>query len=194
MGFEYEADARRFLAELKERLDKFGLTLNEDKTRLIRFGRFAVQDCKARGQGKPETFDFLGFTHYCGKAANGLFEVKRLTIKKRMRATLKAIGQALLRRRHQSIRVVGMWLRQVVRGYYAYFNVPGNEARMEEFRSQVCRYWMHALRRRSQRHRMTWARFKRIACRFIPYVREVPKHPFPWHHLNVMTQGRSRMR
>ena len=187
MGFEHQFEARQFLKALEQRLGQFGLELNATKTRLIRFGRFAVADCERRGDGKPGTFDFLGFTHFCGRAKNGLFEVKRITIKKRMRATLQAVGQALLRRRHEPIPVIGKWLGQVLRGYFAYFNVPGNEKRMDQFYREVRRHWMHALRRRSQRHRMTWERLTAIARRYLPYPRQVPKHPYPLVRFGAIT-------
>ncbi len=194
MGFAYESEARQFLKALAKRLGQFGLELNVAKTRLIRFGRYAAEDCLKHGEGKPKTFDFLGFTHICGKNKKGFFEVKRLTVKKRMRATLKAVGQTLLRRRHEPVPVMGKWLGQVVRGYFAYFNVPGNEKRLDQFYQEVCRHWLHALRRRSQRHRMTWERLKTIARRYLLYPRQVPKHPYPSVRFDVTTQGRSRMR
>lgn len=194
MGFAYESEAQQFLKALAKRLGQFGLELNVAKTRLIRFGRYAAEDCLKHGEGKPKTFDFLGFTHICGKNKKGFFEVKRLTVKKRMRATLKAVGQTLLRRRHEPVPVMGKWLGQVVRGYFAYFNVPGNEKRLDQFYREVCRHWLHALRRRSQRHRMTWERLKTIARRYLLYPRQVPKHPYPSVRFDVTTQGRSRMR
>lgn len=193
MGFEHEFEARQFLKDLETRLGQFGLELNTAKTRLICFGRYAVTDRKRRGEGKPETFDFLGFTHFCGTSKNGMFEVKRITVEKRMRATLKAVGQTLLRRRHEPIPVTGKSLGQVLRGYFAYFNVPGNEKRLDQFYREVCGYWMHALRRRSQRHQMTWERLKSIARRYLPYPRQVPKHSYPSVRFDVITQGRSRM-
>jgi RNA-directed DNA polymerase len=110
-----------------------------------------------------------------------------VTVKKRMRTTLQAIGQILLRRRHEPIPVIGRWLGQVMRGYFAYFNVPGNEKRLEQFHREVRRYWMHALRRRSQRHRMTWERLNPITRHYLPYPRQVPKHPFPVARFGVMT-------
>ena len=125
--------ATRYTVWSTTRCGQFGLAVNPSKTRLIRFGSFAVRDCKRQGEGKPQTFDFLGFTHFCGTSKNGLFEVKRVTVKKRMRTTLQAIGQLLLRRRHEPIPVIGRWLGQVMRGYFAYFNVPGDEKRLEQF-------------------------------------------------------------
>lgn len=194
VGFQREDEANGFLKDVRARLELFGLVLHPEKTRLIRFGRYATEHRRRRGEGKPETFDFLGFTHYCGKAVNGWFEVKRLTVKKRMRATLKAIRETLMRRRHEPVAQVGKWLGQAVRGYYGYFAVPGNQRRLDQFRREVCGSWMHALRRRSQRHNLTWERFKPMAKLFIPYPREVPMHPYPVYRFDVKTRGRSRMR
>lgn len=177
-GFQKERVARRFLTQLSERMTKFGLTLNATKTRLIEFGRFATEQRKLRGLGKPETFDFLGFTHCCGVAKDGKFQVVRLTMKKRMRATLDAIRSALMRRRHQSTMAVGKWLNRVIQGYFNYHAVPGsNLYRLNGFRSEVCRAWRHALMRRSQRHRLSWSRFSRIVDRFVPRPRNM--HPYP---------------
>jgi len=176
-GFKSEETARRFLTAMKERLAKFGLTLNAIKTRLIEFGRFAATNRKRRGQSKPETFDFLGFTHCCGTDRQGRFQVLRLTVKKRMRATLQAIRAELMRRRHESVAIVGKWLNRVVQGYINYHAVPGNLYRLAGMRSEIGRAWRHALMRRSQRHRLTWHRFSRIAERFIPAVRNT--HPYP---------------
>jgi RNA-directed DNA polymerase len=176
-GFESEKTARRFLAAMQERFAKFGLALHPDKTRLIEFGRFAATDRRKRGQRRPETFDFLGFTHCCGRDRRGRFQIVRLTVKKRMRATLLSLKQALMRRRHESIAVVGNWLNRVVQGYYNYHAVPTNLKRLEGFRSEVCRAWRHALLRRSQRHRLPWDRYNRLARRFIPYCRKL--HPYP---------------
>ena len=167
MGFQYEGEARRFLAAMRERLAKFKLELHPDKTRLIRFGRFAAQQCRERGMGKPETFDFLGFTHCCGRNSGG-FTIVRLTIKKRMRATLAAIRATLVRRRHEPVPVVGRWLRRVVNGYFNYHAVPGNKRRLSGFLSEVCRSWRHALLRRSQRHRLPWTRFNRLVRKYEP--------------------------
>jgi RNA-directed DNA polymerase len=139
-GFEHQADAQRFLADLRERLAKFGLELHPDKTRLIEFGRFAARTRKARGVGKPETFDFLGFTHVCGKTKAGRFWVKHKTISKRMRAKLAEVKDQCLRRRHQPIPEQGRWLGSVVRGHLAYYAVPGNTETVGAFRSQVMRH------------------------------------------------------
>ena len=176
-GFEKKETAQRFLQDLQARLGKFGLTLHPDKTRLIEFGRFAAIKRRRRGQGRPETFDFLGFTHCCGTTRQGGFRLLRLTVKKRMRVTLATLRKALMRRRHEPTNVVGQWLHRVVQGYYNYYAVPGNLKRLEGFRSEVSRAWRHALLRRSQRHRLSWERFGRLARRHIPYCRQV--HPYP---------------
>ena len=190
MGFQYEGEARRFLAAMRERLAKFKLELHTDKTRLISFGRYAAQRCRERGMGKPETFDFLGFTHCCGQYSGG-FKLVRLTIKKRMRATLAAVRETLMRRRHEPIPVLGRWLGRVVRGYFNYYAVPGNMCRLNSFRSELSRAWRHALIRRSQRHRLPWSRFSRLIKKYLPPCRVV--HPLPHERFYVKTFGRSRM-
>ena len=138
-GFEHKADAQRFLAELRERFAKFGLELHPDKTRLIEFGRYAAERRSKRGAGKPETFDFLGFTHICGKTRNGRFLLKRVTVSKRMRAKLAEVKDQLKRRRHQPIPEQGRWLASVVRGHLAYYAVPGNSHAIRAFRDQATR-------------------------------------------------------
>jgi group II intron reverse transcriptase/maturase len=192
MGFEYQEDAQRFLAELRERFVKFGLELHPDKTRLIEFGRFAAKNRQARGIGKPETFDFLGFTHICARMRDGRFWVRRITISKRMRAKLREVKDQLKRRRHQPITEQGRWLASVVRGYRAYYAVPGNRAAVATFRTQVTKLWHEALERRSQRTRISWARMDRLATRWLPPARVV--HPFPDVRFRVRTQGRSPVR
>ena len=177
VGFEYREDAELFLAGLRGRFAKFGLELHPDKTRLIEFGRHAARDRAARGEGKPETFDFLGFTHICAKSGNGRFWLKRITISKRMRAKLKAVNDQLRRRMHQSIPEQGRWLASVVRGHMAYYAVPGNYEAVAAFCDQVTRYWLKALRRRSQKTRADWTRMVRIRKRWLPPVRVM--HPFP---------------
>lgn len=176
-GFKSEETSRRFLTAMQERLAKFGLTLNAKKTRLIEFGRFAATNRKRRRQSKPETFDFLGFTHCCGTDRQGPFQVTRLTVKKRMRATLQAIRAELMRRRHESVAIVGKWVNRVVRGCLNYHAVPGNLYRLGGMHSEICRAWRHALMRRSQRHRLPWSRFSRITKRFMPPIRNM--HPYP---------------
>jgi RNA-directed DNA polymerase len=192
VGFEHEQDARQFLAELRERFARFGLELHPDKTRLIEFGRHAARRRAARGQGKPETFDFLGLTHISARSRSGRFWVKRITISKRMRAKLREVNDELKRRRHQPIPVQGQWLGSVVRGHLVYNAVPGNTDMVNAFRTQVTRHWYKALRRRSQRTRMTWERMNRIVSRWLPRVRTM--HPFPDVRLAARTRGRSPVR
>jgi len=183
-GFQSKLDVQRFLEDMKVRLAKFGLMLNDEKTRVLKFGRFAVRDSMERGRRRPQTFDFLGFTHICGvKRANGKFIVKRLTTSKRMRATLKALRQALKRRRHEPIPVIGRWLRRVLQGYFNYHAVPGNSRRLGSFRREVGRAWLQALRRRGQHGRMPWSRFARYVERYLPLVRVL--HPYPDERFNA---------
>jgi RNA-directed DNA polymerase len=178
LGFQSRHDAERFLRDLRERFHKFGLALHPEKTRLIEFGRYAARDRQKRGERKPETFDFLGFTHICGqKHDRGGFIVKRQTAKKRLRARLTALKQALLRRRHEPIVQQGAWLRSVLQGYFQYHAVPGNSVALEAFRTQAARAWLAALRRRSQRHRLTWERFRPRVDRWLPKPKIL--HPYP---------------
>jgi RNA-directed DNA polymerase len=151
--------------------------LHPDKTRLIEFGRYAAKRRVVRRQGRPETFDFLGFTHICATNRSGRFWVKRITVAKRMRAKLKAVKDQLKRRMHQPIPVQGRWLRSVVQGHLAYYAVPGNIEAVRAFRDQLTWHWYRALRRRSQRSKVNWARMHRITPRWIPKARLM--HPFP---------------
>ena len=191
-GFEYQEDALRFLTDLRERFARLGLELHPDKTRLIEFGRHAARRRAARGAGKPETFDFLGFTHLCATTKGGRFWVRRVTIKKRMRAKLREIKDELKRRRHEPIPMQGQWLRSVVHGHLAYFAVPGNTDAVASFRTQVGRHWYKALRRRSQRTRLNWTRMDPITRRWLPPAR--PRHPFPTVRFDARTRGRSPVR
>lgn len=177
VGFKHEVDARQFLTDLRGRFAKFGLELHPDKTRLIEFGRNAARRRKAKGLGKPETFDFLGFTHMCGKSRKGRFWVKRVTIAKRMRAKLKTIKDGLRRRMHLPIPEQARWLAAVVRGHRDYYGVPGNTPAIYAFRGQVIRLWYDALRRRSQRTTITWTKMRGYAKRWIPLAHQT--HPFP---------------
>jgi group II intron reverse transcriptase/maturase len=178
LGFQHRDEAEQFLHQLRERFQKFGLALHPDKTRLIEFGRFAAKNRQGRQQGKPETFDFLGFTHCCGrKFQTGRFHVRRKTVKKRLRAKLLAVKQTLLRRRHEPISQQGRWLCGVLRGYYLFHAVPGNLRAMAAFQREVTRIWLAALRRRSQRTRLNWMRFRAIASRWIPAPKVL--HPYP---------------
>ena len=177
VGFEHREDAERFREELSERLARFGLELKAEKTRLIEFGRFAARDRAARGLGKPETFDFLGFTHICGKTRAGHFALRRKTIAKRMRAKLKEIKAELMRRRHLPIPELGRWLGSVVRGHLAYYAVPWNTDAIGAFCTQVNRLWLRTLRRRSQRTKVTWERMNPLIRRWLPRPRVL--HPYP---------------
>jgi RNA-directed DNA polymerase len=168
VGFEHRDDAERFLSELRERFAKFALELHPEKTRLIEFGRHAARARKARGLGKPETFEFLGFTHICANTRSGRFTLKRVTRKKRMRAKLCEVKTELMQRRHLPIPEQGRWLGSVVRGHLAYYAVPGNSDAIIAFRTQAIRHWCWALRRRSQRSRLDWERTKRPATRWPP--------------------------
>jgi RNA-directed DNA polymerase len=176
-GFEYQEDAERFLDELRGRFAEFGLELHPGKTRLIEFGRHAARNRAARGQGKPETFNFLGFTHICAKSRNGRFWVRRITVKKRMRAKLQQVKDQLQRRMHQPLPDQGRWLASVVAGHVRYYGVPGNSQAIRAFREQVIRHWRKALSRRSQKGRVTWERTRRIARRWLPPARIT--HPYP---------------
>ena len=176
-GFEHKADAQRFLADLRERFAKFGLELHPDKTRLIEFGRFAAERRRERGLGRPETFDFLGFTHICAKTRAGRFALKRITISKRVRAKLREVKTELMRRRHLPVPEQGQWLASVVRGHLAYYAVPGNIKAAQAFRNQAVRHWFKALRRRSQCHRLDWERMHRLGDRWLPPARIM--HPWP---------------
>jgi group II intron reverse transcriptase/maturase len=189
VGFERYQDAQRFLADLRDRLANFGLELAPDKTRLIEFGRYAAKNRVRRGQGKPETFDFLGFKHCCSKTKNGRFMLKRVTIAKRMRTKLREVKDELRRRRHHPIPDQGRWLASVLRGHYAYYAVPGNSDRINAFYNEVTRLWLRSLRRRSHRHRLTWTRMRRISARWLPTPKRM--HPFPNARFDANTQGRS---
>jgi group II intron reverse transcriptase/maturase len=192
VGFERRDDAERFLADLRERFAQFGLELADSKTRLIEFGRFAAQNRARRGQSKPETFDFLGFTHICATTRSGRFQLKRVTAKKRMRTKLHAVKAELRRRAYLPIPDQGRWLGAVLRGHLAYYAVPTNGRALGAFRDQLTRHWHKALRRRSQRTRLTWPRMHRLARRWLPPVRI--HHPWPDARFDAITQGRSPVR
>jgi group II intron reverse transcriptase/maturase len=177
VGFEHRHEAERFLTELGERLAKFGLELKAEKTRLVEFGRFAASNRAERGLGKPETFDFLGFTHICGKTRAGRFALKRKTVAKRMRAKLKEVKAELMRRMHRPIPETGLWLGSVVRGHLAYYAVPGNIDAARQFCERVKRHWLRTLRRHGQRANATWDRMRRLADRWLPKPRI--HHPYP---------------
>jgi len=191
-GFQFRDDAERFQRAVDERLGQFGLKLHPDKTRLIEFGRFARENRRRRGQGKPQTFDFLGFTHCCGLTRKGKFMVLRLTSAKRLRAKLQAVKLELRRRMHRPIAEQGQYLPAVVAGHGRYFGVPNNGARLGVFRFQVGRLWHRTLCRRSQSHHLSWRRMHRLIDHRLPSARIC--HPYPNQRLIVITRGRSRMR
>jgi RNA-directed DNA polymerase len=177
VGFQHEHDARRFLDALRQRLAEFALSLHSEKTRLIEFGRFAVANRKRRGLGKPETFNFLGFTFICSKSRTGKFQIKRKTRRDRMRAKLKEIKTELRRRMHQPIPVQGKWLRQVVTGYFNYYAVPTNSRAIAAFRFYITDLWRRTLRRRSQKDAMNCERITRLAADWLPPPHIL--HPWP---------------
>src|SRR5437016_7736514 len=185
VGFQHRAEAERFLADLRERFTKFGLELHPEKTRLLEFGPFAAENRRGAGQGKPETFDFLGFTHICGKKRNGRFTVVRQTIRKRLQAKLSEVKAELRRRLHGPIPEVGAWLRAVIIGHLKYYGVPMNRPALFTFCSQVGWLWYRALRRRSQTARPTWDRMRRLIQRWLPPPRIT--HPYPLRRLGVVT-------
>jgi RNA-directed DNA polymerase len=185
VGFQYRNEAQRFLAELGKRLAKFGLKLHPDKTRLIEFGRFAAQSRSTGGQGKPETFSFLGFTHICSKTRGGKFTVLRKTRRKKLQAKLKEVKANLRQRLHDPIPRQGAYLRSVVTGHVRYFGVPMNGPAMRTFYTEVCQIWLRTLRRRSHKHKMTWERMKRLIAKWIPPPRIC--HPYPLQRFGVIT-------
>lgn len=193
LGFQHDSDACRFQRELALRLEQFELNLHPKKTHLIRFGRFARQQCRKNGEGKPPTFDFLGFTHYCTVSrTNGRFMVGRKSIKKRVRTQLHEIKRALRQRLHRPIGETGAWLRRALRGHLNYYAVPGNQPGLRYFFRCVRRYWFKSLRRRSQRHRMNWQRFTGLWLRFAPPILLVHDHPA--RRFDATTRGRSPVR
>lgn len=193
IGFQHRDDAERLHTELRERLGKFNLELSGEKTRLIEFGRFAVERRGGRGLGKPETFNFLGFVHICGTTRDGGFCVLRKTMAKKVAAKLKSLSGELRRRINHSVADVGLWLRAVLRGHYQYYGVPRNYRNLNAFRWELIRRWRAALRRRSdKKQRITWERMHRLADRWLPKPRIT--HPYPNERLHVNTQGRSPVR
>ena len=193
VGFEHQTDAERFLKEFQKRLAKFGLTMHPEKTRLIEFGKYARRQRKERGEGEPETFTFLGFTHQCGVTrTGGNFALKRTTVRKRMEAKLQELKQNLRRRMHAAVEVTGRWLGQVLNGYYQYHAIPGNMAALKRFRERTQQYWRRTLRRRSQRRRLPESWLARLFARWLPCPRIL--HPYPSVRFDATIQGRSRMR
>jgi RNA-directed DNA polymerase len=185
VGFEHREDAERFLSELRERLGRFGVELHAEKTRLIEFGRYAEQQRRGRGEGKPDTFNFLGFTHSCGKTRKGKFMVLRQTMRRRWQAKLKEIKEELRQRMHKSIPEMGKYLRSVIAGHMRYYAVPMNAVSVSNFRLAVSWIWSRVLKRRSQRTHMPWQRMKRHVARWLPQIRIC--HPFPWDRFGVTT-------
>jgi RNA-directed DNA polymerase len=184
-GFEHRSDAERFLAALRDRLRQVGLELHAEKTRLIEFGPHAIANRKPRGEGKPETFDFLGFTHICERHRKaGYFTVRRKTARQRLVATLKALHQQLRQRRHEPIATTGQWLGSIVQGYFTYHAVPGNMRTLGTLRRRVIRLWRRQLSLRSQRTRLNWRRFKVLIHRWIPTQHIL--HPFPSVRFDAM--------
>lgn len=188
IGFEHEADARACLEALRERLAKFGLNLHPEKTRLIEFGRGSAAKREREGRGKCETFDFLGFTHACGKTRRGKrFALKRITMAKRLGRTLAAIKEQLERRRHDSVGQTGRWLASVIRGWQGYHGVPGNFDRLEQFDTAVAKLWRRQLQRRSQRgqSRWPWSRMSRLVRKYFPRPRLTHPYPNTRHHARL---------
>jgi group II intron reverse transcriptase/maturase len=186
VGFEHQSDAARLQQELAERFAKFKLELHPKKTRVLEFGRYAAERRKRRGLGKPETFDFLGFTHICGKKrSNAKFTVLRRTMRKRKNAKLKAVKTELRKRMHQPVAEVGKWLRSVIEGHNRYYGVPSNLPSLSSFRYHVSHYWHRTLRRRSQKTRLIWERMVRLIDRWLP--RPKLHHPYPERRLGVIT-------
>ncbi len=193
VGFQHEYEAKAFLEDLMERMRKFDLALHPVKTRLIRFGRHAIKQRERLGEGKPETFDFLGFTHFCTRSRKwGSFVIGRKTVKKRMRATLQVIKMELRKRMHDPIAKTGAWVKRVLQGHLNYFAVSGNDPRLWWFFNQVRWYWLRMLRRRSQRAFLNWEKYTRLVGRFFPAIRIL--HPLPCHRFDARTRGRSPVR
>jgi len=192
VGFQYRSQAERFLRELRGRLRKFSLELHPDKTRLVEFGAFAASNRQERGVGKPETFDFLGFTHVCAKTRRGKFLLHRRTSRRRMQTKLREMKVELQRRMHLPLVAQGAWLGRVVRGYFAYHAVPTNAQCLGSFRTRLERLWLRTLRRRSQRDRTSWERVRALSRRWIPAVEIL--HPWPSKRFDVRTRGRSPVR
>ena len=183
VGFEHEGEARRFWDAMRSRFERFSLELHGEKTRLLEFGRYAVERRQRNGQGKPQTFNFLGFTFICGRSRRGAFLLRRHTRRDRMRAALGKVKEELRRRRHDSLADQGRWLRSVVTGYFAYHAVPTNAHAIGAYRHHVIDLWRRSLKRRSQKDRMTWARIERLANEWLPAPHVL--HPWPEERLAV---------
>ncbi len=185
VGFQYRQDALRFLGELKERLRKFSLELHAKKTRLLEFGRFAAWHRKQNGEGKPETFNFLGFTHICSVDRRGKYIVRRHTMRQRLTSELKQLTVEMKERRHGKLKEQIRWLSAVLRGHFQYYGVPRNIRLMQAFYTQVLWHWRRALMRRSHQHKLPWKKFCRKARRWLPHPRIT--HPYPDQRLRVTT-------
>jgi group II intron reverse transcriptase/maturase len=192
VGFEKREEAEQFQEALRQRFAKFGLELHPEKTRLIEFGRFAKERRRKRGLGKPESFNFLGFTHISGQSRRGRFQIQRRTLAQRFRAKLAEIKVELRRRMHLPVPVQGAWLRSVLLGHYRYYGVPHNGKALQRFRKEVTRMWQRSLSRRSQKGYVNWERMNRYVDKWFPVARIY--HPYPDERFGVMTQGRSPVR
>jgi hypothetical protein len=193
VGFEHEHEARAFLHDLQERMGLFDLSLHPDKTRLIRFGRHAAEQRAERGEGKPETLDFLGFTHYCTRSRRwGSFVIGRKTIKKRLLRTLEVVKMELRKRMHDPIVKTGTWVWQMLNGHLNYFAVSGNDKSLWWFCNEVRWRWLKSLKRRSQKAYMSWERFTNLTDRFFPPIRV--RHPLPCHRFDAKIRGKSPVR
>jgi len=192
VGFEKREEAEQFQEALRQRFAKFGLELHPEKTRLIEFGRFAKERRRKRGLGKPESFNFLGFTHISGQSRRGRFQIQRRTLAQRFRAKLAEIKAELRRRMHLPVPVQGAWLRSVLLGHYRYYGVPHNGKALQRFRKEVTRMWQRSLSRRSQKGYVNWERMNRYVDKWLPVARIY--HPYPDERFGVMTQGRSPVR
>ena len=187
-----EGPDKRFLSELRERFARFGLQLHADKTRIVEFGRFAEDNRRTRGAGKPETFNFLGFTHSCAKTREGHFTVLRQTMRKRWQAKLRALKEEPRQRMHMPIQEQGAYLRSVLQGHFRYYGVPMNGPALCSFRQEVGYVWRTVLRRRSQGNHLPWRRMRRYIARWFPLA--LICHPLPLARFGVLTRGGSRMR
>ena len=190
VGFQYKRDAEHFLCAVEERFRGFELSLHPDKTRLIEFGRFATARRRKYGKGRPETFDFLGFTHYCMETRGGNFQLGRKPVAKRMARTLKRIKETLVRRRHHNVEATAIWLGKVVNGWLNYFAVPTSFRFLHRFVRRLQRLWLGILRRRSQKDRYRWTSLARLTATYWPRL-EI-RHPWPDQRFAVnSTRGRS---
>jgi RNA-directed DNA polymerase len=185
VGFEHRGDGERFLSELVERFKRFGLELHAQKTRLIEFGRHAQEDRRNRGEGKPEIFNFLGFTHSCAKTRRGRFVVLRQTMRKRWQKKLKEVKGELRRRMHEPVAMMGQYVRSVILGHMRYYAVPMNAVSVSDFRMAVGRIWWRVLERRSQKAHVSWTQMERRIARWVPQTRVC--HPYPWQRFGVIT-------